>query len=160
VKPNETNEVILVSGMTMFLTLYLATTLARVSTLTKLSPSVPPFKEVSLLEMSRIFCFLTLASLSLILYFLISAIGDFKEQMEAAEEEKVTKLVTELREIDLKDRWVMHLYLLIPSGKRSPRPVNFTVKLDKPDIQVQVNNKVKSGVNKYELRDEERRRSH
>jgi molecular chaperone DnaK len=38
----------------------------------------------------------------LIPYFLISAMGEFKDQLDDAEKEKVTKLVTELREIASK----------------------------------------------------------
>jgi molecular chaperone DnaK len=39
---------------------------------------------------------------SLIPYFLISAMSEFKDQLEAAEKEKVSKLVGELRELAAK----------------------------------------------------------
>jgi hypothetical protein len=69
-------------------------------------------------------------SLSLIPYFLISAVSEFKDQLvEAAEKEKVSKLqvVTELRELaafkgQSGDASISAESVLMPSGKRLPRP--------------------------------------
>jgi hypothetical protein len=49
---------------------------------------------------------------------------EFKDQLDDAEKEKVSKLVTKLtgREIDLRDKVAMHPSLPMPSRKRSPRP--------------------------------------